>query len=59
MTVHRSYPDADGNPKNRAICGKPLINGRWAKTQIPDCADCNNKAAHTHNTPQRGRAQRI
>jgi len=39
--IHLTYPDRDGNPQGRTICGKP--NGpdtKWRKSQPPNCPDC-------------------
>jgi hypothetical protein len=59
VTIHRAYPDSDGNPQSKALCGAPLIQGRWRKSQTPDCGQCNSKVSHSHTAPQRGRAQRL
>lgn len=43
MTIHRSRPDADGNP-GTTLCGTQLNKGVWMKTHAPDCPDCNRVA---------------
>jgi hypothetical protein len=42
MIIHKSYPDADGNP-GKTVCGKQSgSDARWRKTQTPNCPLCIN-----------------
>ena len=55
-TIHRTYPDADGNP-GRSVCGKQMgPNAKWRHTHMPNCPDCNRMSGQ--GTPQRQRARR-
>lgn len=56
MTIHRSYPDADGNP-GRTVCGKQLpTTSRWKHTHTPNCPDCNRMSGSP--APRQKRAVR-